>query len=148
MINKINVFFKQLFDEAPEAHYEISTEIAAAVLLCEVMKADGNCSDSEKAILPKLLTNKFKLSDQEVSEIIAQALRLSESATDFYQFTSQLNKKFTISQKVNLMELLWILAYADGKLDAIEEHLLRKISDLLHLRHHEYISAKTNALNK
>lgn len=148
MINKINLFFKQLWEETSENKTEISIEIAAAVLLCEIMKADGHCSPKEETTLTQLLTLKFSLSSEDVKQIIAQALVLSENATDFYQFTSRINDKFTIEQKIIMMELLWTLAYSDGKLDAIEEHLLRKIADLLHLRHHEYISAKTQALEK
>mgnify|MGYP003638398853 CR=1 FL=1 len=65
-----------------------------------------------------------------------------ENATDFYQFTSTINENYSLEQRVKMLELLWQVAYADGELASIEEHIIRKISDLLHLRHSEYIQTK------
>lgn len=148
MLNKINLFFKTLWEDDALEDEPISTEIASAVLLCEIMKADGHLDPQEESSLTDLLSIKFSLSADEVKSLIEQALSLSESATDFYKFTSRLNEKLDISEKVHLVELLWLLAYADGELSAIEEQLIRKIADLLYLRHHEYIQAKDLALKQ
>lgn len=146
MFNKIANFLSLISDDSHVPPEELSCEIASAVLLCEVMKADDHFSAEEEATIAQLLHSQFQLSSEEVSEIIREALQLSESATDFYQFTSQLNRKFTVEQKIHMVELLWQLAYCDGELSSIEEHIIRKVSDLLHLRHHEYIASKTKAI--
>ena len=80
--------------------------------------------------------------EEEVKQIIDQALIQSEQATDFYQYTSKINQHFSIDQRITIVKQLWKMAYADGELASIEEHIIRKIADLLHLRHNEYIETK------
>lgn len=142
MLTKISLFIKSLSASSEESHEPISHEIACAVLLCEVMKADGLLEDSEQEKVAVLLTKKFSLTPIEIDDIISQALDLSENATDFYQFTSAINKHYSVEERINIVKMLWQLAYADGELASIEEHIIRKIADLLHLRHNEYIHTK------
>ena len=146
MLTKITMFFQFLNDESsPGDEQAISLEIACAVLLCEVMRADGHFAPQEQAHISEILMTQFQLSPAEVDEIIDQAIRLSEHATDFYQFTSKINQHYSLEQRIDMVCLLWQLAYADGELAAIEEHIIRKIADLLYLNHHEYIQAKLAA---
>ena len=145
MLSKINRFFQSLLEEQSQTPDAVSLEIACAVLLCEVMKADGHLDRQEQDKLKRLLMAQFTIAAEEVDSIIEKALYLSEHATDFYQFTSTLNQQYKIEQRVKIVELLWQLAYADGELASIEEHIIRKIADLLHLRHNEYIQTKTLA---
>ncbi|WP_281559690.1 TerB family tellurite resistance protein [Thalassomonas sp. RHCl1] len=146
MLTKITMFFQFLNDgAASENEQEISLEIACAVLLCEVMRADEHFDPQEQAHINKILMAQFQLTPAEVDEIIDQAIKLSEHATDFYQFTSKINRHYSLEQRINMVCLLWQLAYADGELAAIEEHIIRKISDLLYLNHQEYIQAKLAA---
>lgn len=145
MLNKIQRFFDNAFNQAQIESDEISLDIACAVLLVEVMKADGLMTDDEQEHVAKALTKHFPLTPLEVDDIINQALALSENANDFYQFTSVLNKQYSPAQKIHIVELLWQLAFSDGELAAIEQHIIRKIADLLHLRHGEYIQAKSSA---
>ena len=70
---------------------------------------------------------------------------VSENANDFYQFTSKLNQHYSLDDRIKIVTLLWQVAYADGELASIEEHIIRKIADLLHLRHSEYIATKIAA---
>ena len=147
MIAKIKAFFEQLDtnNDDPEKN-TISLEVACAVLLCEVMRADHHIDDSERVAINELLSAHFHLDEQQVADIIEQAMSHSDNANDLYFFTSKINNQCDIAQKIHIVELLWQLAYSDGEIASIEHHIIRKIADLLHLRHHEYISAKTNAL--
>ena len=143
MLNKVNNFFKRLTNlETESVTPEISLEMAATVLLCEVMRADHHFDEKEQTALQQLLENKFQLSAQEVSEIIQQALSHSENSNDLYTYTSLINKSYPLSKKINLVKQLWQLALADGEIAAIEHHTIRKIADLLHLRHSEYVATK------
>jgi len=143
MIAKINAFFKKINEASnPQPRDELTIEIACAVLLCEVVRADGHLDQQEKIKLSSLLVQQFSLEVDEVNDIVNKALLLSEHATDFYQFTSKLNQYYSIEERIKIVELLWVLAYADGELASIEEHIIRKIADLLHLRHSEYIKTK------
>lgn len=147
MLTKINSFFQSLANDLTESSAEqnseeVTIEVACAVLLCEVMRADGHFDQQEQAKLALLLVEQFNLNEDEVKQIIDQALIQSEQATDFYRYTSKINEHFTIEQRITVVKQLWNMAYADGELASIEEHVIRKIADLLHLRHGEYIQTK------
>ena len=143
MIDKISAFFKQLqLTQQESDENELSLEIACTVLLCEVMKADGVLQEAEKTSLKTFIAKQFNLEENEINEIIKLALNVSEDATDFYQFTNKINQHYSIEQRMEIIGYLWQLAYVDGELATLEEHIIRKISDLLHLRHSEYIQTK------
>ena len=147
MITKISSFFQSLANDLTENSTEknsdeVTIEVACAVLLCEVMRADGHFDQHEQAKLALLLVEQFHLNEEEIKQIIDQALIQSEQATDFYRYTSKINEHFTIEQRITVVKQLWNMAYADGDLASIEEHVIRKIADLLHLRHAEYIQTK------
>lgn len=146
MLNKINTFFNTLLNNhTNEAPCPLSIEVACAVLLCEVMRADSIFTEQEQDELSAILIKQFNLTKQEVGAILEQAFELSENANDFYQFTSKLNKHLSLDERIKIVTLLWQVAFADGELANIEEHIIRKIADLLHLRHSEYIATKIAA---
>jgi uncharacterized tellurite resistance protein B-like protein len=146
MINKITDFFNNLLDtEEVNDTCQLSIEISCAVLLCEVMRADSVYTTSEQDVLTDILIKEFHLTAPEVTSILEQALQLSENANDFYRFTSKLNRHYSLDERKRIVALLWRIAYADGDLASIEEHIIRKIADLLHLRHSEYIATKITA---
>ena len=144
MLSKINAFFQSLGAQENSQAHEISLEIACSVLLCEVMLADGQLDSAEQQKLNDIISSQFQLTPAEVTEIVKHALVLCENATDFYQFTSKINQHYSLEQRIKMLTLLWQVAYADGELASIEEHIIRKIADLLHLRHSEYIETKLN----
>jgi len=143
MIDKINAFIKNL--QAPEQQQntdEPSLEVACTVLLCEVMKADGVLQAEEKTSLKNFISTQFNINDDAINSILQVALKVSDNATDFYQFTTKINQHYTLEQRIEIINYLWKLAYVDGELASLEEHVIRKIADLLHLRHSEYIQTK------
>jgi len=144
MLSKISAFFQSLSEDGTPPANEVSLEIACSVLLCEVMLADGHLDNAEQQQLNDIISSQFQLTHDEVTEIIKHSLLLCENATDFYQFTSKINESYSLEQRVKMLALLWQVAYADGELASIEEHIIRKIADLLHLRHSEYIETKLN----
>ena len=103
------------------------------------MRADSAFTESEQNELSTILSNQFNLTPLEVSDILEKAFELSENASDFYQFTSRINQYYSLDERIKIVTLLWKVAYADG------EHIIRKIADLLHLRHNEYIATKITA---
>jgi len=150
MLNKVSAFFTELIADIQETtpqpkSSELSLEICCAVLLCEVMRADSAFTEEEQDALSLILTNQFNLTAPEVTDILEKAFELSENASDFYQFTSKINQFYSLDERIKIVSLLWKVAYADGELASIEEHIIRKIADLLHLRHSEYIATKITA---
>jgi|TARA_B110000908_G_C10003655_1_gene335264 uncharacterized tellurite resistance protein B-like protein len=146
MLSRLSLFFKSLaIDSQQQENDPLSLELACAVLLSEVMRADGELSVQEQEKLPEIMKQTFCLSDTEVAEILASAIELSKDATDFYQFTRKVNQHYSLEQRMKIVAMLWTVAYADGELASIEEHIIRKIADLLHLNHSEYIQVKIDS---
>ncbi len=143
MLSKLTKFFQTLSEpHTAQKQTSISLEIACAVLLCEIMRADGKFSNEERTQIKNSLHAQFSLSDAEIDEVINHALEHSEQAIDFFQFTSKINSHYTIKDRIEIVKLLWKVALADGKISSVEEHTIRRIADLLHLRHGEYIKTK------
>ena len=120
-------------------------QLATAVLLVEVMRADADASAVERAATVTALRKTFALNDDELARLLAQAEHTANSANDYFRFTSAMNDEFTQAQKIQVVEYMWQVAYADGQLDANENPLISKIAGLLHVTHGDYIAAKLYA---
>ena len=145
MINRLLDWFKTANDITDEP--EASPHRAAAALLVEVAFADHEFTESEQAALPTLLRQYTGLDTEEAIQLIEIAHEAVDQAVDLREFTHYLNENFSIDEKLDLVTVLWRVAYADQDIDKYEEHLIRKIADLLHLRHSEYIQCKHRVLN-
>lgn len=124
---------------------EHALQLATAVLLMEVMRADGQSGEAEQQAVMDALGSRFGLSGTELDELYELAHDKSEQTHDLYSFTARLNELLDERERVHVFELLWSVAYADGHADAHEAHLLRRLGDLLHLRHADAIGAKLRA---
>jgi uncharacterized tellurite resistance protein B-like protein len=116
------------------------------VLLVEVARSDQNFSAAEREAVLGSVQRKFRLSAAEARQLIELAEAQSLAAHDLYQFTSQIDATFSLDQKLRLLEELWRAAYSDAVLHEYEEHLIRRIADLLHLSHSQFIAAKLRVL--
>jgi len=119
--------------------------LAAAVLMVEVMGADFEVSEVERGSIRDLLREHFSLDGAEVSELVGRAERRAREVTSLRGCTRRLVDRLDEKERERLLELLWSLAYADGRIDKYEEHLLRRIADLLYLPHPAFIRAKLRA---
>jgi uncharacterized tellurite resistance protein B-like protein len=144
MINKIKEFFNKKTEEAEDNSHSV-LNIATAALLIEVMTIDGNMDQEEMDSVKSNLSTILELADDEIQELIDLSQEEVSDATSLYQFTKEINANFELQQKLDLMTALWQVALADDYLDKYEESILRKIADLIHLRHSEYIECKTKA---
>lgn len=141
--NLLTSFFNP--DDSTSAHSEQQLQLATAVLLFDVMRSDANTNDAERAQAMTALRQRFALSDDALMELMAQAEQTATHANDYFSFTSLMNDEFTQKQKIQVVEFMWQVAYADGALDANEHHIISKIAGLLHVTHGEYIAAKLRA---
>lgn len=130
---------------AGAARNEHSLQLATAVLLVEVMRADPELEAKERLAVVSALRQKFSLADDELDRLVELAEQTARTASDFHQFTSVINDAFTQAQKIRIVEYMWQVAYSDGHLDAHENHLISRVAGLLHVTHGEYIAAKLRA---
>ena len=130
--------------QAP-AEQEHTLQLATAVLLVEVMRAEPDLKDDERDAVLTALRRKFNLSDDELQRLLELAHETARTAYDYQRFTALMNERFTQEQKIRVVEAMWEVAFADHHLDANEHHVISKVAGLLHVTHGEYIAAKLHA---
>ena len=132
-------------EETRAAAHERAVRLATGVLLFEIVRADGKVAEAERTVMRTALQSTFGMSSAECDELMKTAEEQSRTATSLYEFTSVIDAEFTNEQKKRIVELLWLVAFADGAKDFTEEHLVRKIAGLLHVAHPDFIDAKIRA---
>lgn len=131
--------------EAAEPDREHALRLAAAALMFEIVRADASVDESERTVMRTALQSTFGLSAEETGELVRLAEAESKGAASLYEFTSLVDAGLDASQKKRIVELLWLVTFADGRKDAHEEHLVRRIAGLLHVPHPDFIDAKQRA---
>jgi uncharacterized tellurite resistance protein B-like protein len=140
--------FKQFFEKhlsppvGDEAVDQRRLHLATAALLVEMSRADGEVKEDEQAAVARAMRKAFDIGEAETAELIQLAELEIADATCYHQFTSLINKNFSKQQKAQVVEMLWEVAYADAEMEKYEEHLLRRLADLLYVPHAEFIQSK------
>jgi uncharacterized tellurite resistance protein B-like protein len=147
MLSSLQILLTSFFlpDDTDQAQGERNLQLATAVLLFDVMRADSDISDAERAQTMSTLRQHFALSEEALAQLMAQAEQTAKKANDYFNVTSSMNDAFTQAQKIQVIEFMWQVAYADESIEAHEHHLISKIAGLLHVTHGEYIAAKMRA---
>lgn len=130
---------------APAAEQEHTLQLATAVLLVEVMRADPTLEEAERDTVLLALRGTFALTDDELQRLLELAHETARTAYDYQRFTRLLNERFTQAEKIQVVQAMWSVAYADDHLHAHEHHVISKVAGLLHVTHGEYIGAKLRA---
>ena len=150
MISRIISFFEEQFSELekgaePSAH---QVQLASAALMFEVVRADSEVKDNELNTLKQLLQEQFELPAVELNELIELAEQQSNEATSLYQFTRLINDHFDVEQKLQVITSMWKIAVADGNIDRFEEHIIRRVAELVYIPHKDFIRSKLEATGK
>lgn len=147
MIRTLKEFFeRRIQPSSPSlAASERALQLATAALLFEVSRADHTVTDDERKAISDAVRRTFGLPDDDTAELLRLAEQEAAAAVSAYQFTSLIDKQFQPERKVRIVELLWQVAFADADKDRHEEHLIRRIADLLHVSHKDFIAAKLAA---
>lgn len=148
MIAGIKEFFSQFIEPGAgqaAANGERALQVATAALLVEMMRMDNRIAEVERDSVAATLRQQFALDPAQLAALIDLAEQEARQASGYHQFTSLINRACDAGQKIRIVENLWRIAMADGHLDAHESHLMRKIADLLHVGHADYIAAKQRA---
>jgi uncharacterized tellurite resistance protein B-like protein len=129
-------------DGTDEAH------LAAAVLLIECAHIDDQVDPRERAVIDRILERRFKLSAAAARQLVVAAEQASERSTQLFRFTSIINDRFSLEQRIELMEMLWEVVHAYGVVDALEDTLLRRIGGLLYVPDRERGAARQRVLQR
>jgi uncharacterized tellurite resistance protein B-like protein len=122
--------------------------IAVAALLVEAAHIDDSFLAAERATIGRLLERRFGLSAVAAGQLLASAEEVADRSAQLFRFTRIINERLTAEQRVEVIEMMWEVAYADGDLDALEDTLLRRVGGLIYVPDHERGEARRRVLQR
>ena len=149
MLNRImRLFTARTPSDEGEAgqHTHDELQLAAAALLVEAAAMDGHYGEAEQAAIYRLLRRKFGLNDTEADSLQELALAEQSEANQLLGFTRVIKDRYSEEERVELIEMAWEVAYADGELHDYEANLLRRLGGLLYVSDRERGEARKRVL--
>lgn len=131
MLKSLKDIFKSGGQSKEPSEHQL--KLAAATLMFEVIRSDGRIDKVELIYMSEILRREFKLADQEIDELCALAKESAYEATSLQGFTRQICDNWGSAKRMKMIEYLWMLAFADDKIDPHERHFVRKVAGLLYL---------------
>lgn len=141
----IKKFFQPAFEHFNEVQPSMAIDLATATLMVEVSKADFSQDESEIQSIRQLLLSHLSLREEEIDILLASAHEEADRMVSLQHITRLMNEQLDQRAKARVIELMWMVAYADGEKHHYEEHLLRKVADLLYVSHENFIKARHKA---
>lgn len=146
MLQQIRKLFTQMHHGSNvEVHTETDVRIISAALLVEIATADQKIDQRERSTLIALLQRHYQLDLKSAQELVEHALEARQNATSLYEFTQIVNEQFNQQNKYTLVLQMWQVAFADGDIGALEEHLIRRVAELIYLPHGLFTRARAEA---
>ncbi|MCK2183071.1 TerB family tellurite resistance protein [Halomonas getboli] len=143
MIQSLQRIFQDMMAAGAAAEKaEPGRALATAVLLCEVIRADYHLEEVELERLASLLAARFSLPQDEAQALVRQACDETESAVDHHRFLKAVRDGCEYAERVELVREMWTLALVDGVKDPLEEHRIRRLAELLHVGHGDFIRTR------
>ncbi len=141
----IKKMFQPAFTNLNESRPGIAIDMATAILMIEVSRADFQQDVREMESIRLLLLSHLALSEEEVDRLLEAAHGEADRLVSLQHITRMMNKQMGQKEKVRVIELMWEVAFADGEKHHYEEHLLRQVADLLYVSHADFIQARHRA---
>jgi uncharacterized tellurite resistance protein B-like protein len=143
MLKSLKNLFKQA--KAKEEPSDQDLKLAAATLMFEVVRSDGNIDDVELMHMGEILSREFDLNQQELDELFELAKDTANEAISLQGFTRDICDNWDNPKRIKLLKYLWMLALADERIDPYERHLVRKVAGLLYLNDAEVAQSREQA---
>lgn len=147
MMDRLFAWLKDGENALPQGGDELQLAVAALLLEAAVV-VDGDFDPHEREIVRRLLQRCFALAPDDAQLLIAAAERRVELSSQLFGFTSTVNSRLSRERKIEVVEMLWEVAYADGVLDPLEDTLLRRIAGLIDVSDHDRGEAKRRVLQR
>jgi len=152
MIESIKSFFDKKLSKTQTEEQQTPTlskiDLTCAALLIEVMNSDHELDQREMDEFVKVLKQSFAIEEEDLDELVTLAKEEAKQATSLYEFTRLINDSYDYAQKLALIENMWRIAFSDKKLDRYEDHLIRKITELIYVSHSDFIKTKLKIKNR
>ena len=145
MIDLAKKFFnkstkKSFSEQGKGQNHDVS--VATCALLLEMADIDGEFSQSEKNDIISFLKKDYSLSNKDAADLISASREELNGSIDLWQFACLINENYTLEKKIHVIETIWKVVYADGRLDKHEDYLIHKLGKLLRLNHKQLIDSK------
>lgn len=135
-------------EPVPGEEREHRVQLATTALLLEMARVDRTDQQVEVKAIVRAVRERFDLSPAEIDELLELAREEAWRSTDYFEFTSLINDAYDAAERVALVEHMWQVATADGRIDKYQEALVRKLADLLYVPHRDFIAAKLRVLGQ
>lgn len=146
MLNRIKHMLFADGDKGAHQREEAELELAAAALLVEAAVLDGEFDDNERATIERLLKDHFKVDEAEAKSLVADAEQTIAKSNELYTLTRTIKDHMEIDERVQIMEMLWEVAYADGEVHHYESNLVRRLAGLLYVPDRESGEARKRVM--
>ena len=136
-------FFKkniQVDGQNDSSSFEV--ELTASVLAYEIARIDGEISNEELSLLIEEIKKISKKVNKNFNEILKIVEIYSKDSVSFYEFVEDINKNYDKEEKLSLLNFMWKIAYADGKLEVDEERMVRRLADLIKIKDIDVLKLK------
>ncbi|HBF30056.1 TerB family tellurite resistance protein [Rhizobium sp.] len=146
MLERLNAFVQSLMNGPQTGEFAMDDTKVLIVALCyQVMEADGTISEAERGVLKKAIKEHYPLDDAKLDALLDAGQRAENEAVDYYRFTSELKRRLSDEQRLELVNVLWDIVYADGIRNEMVDHILWRIADLLAVSDRDRVLARQNA---
>lgn len=140
---------KKLFENDAAPTYALAPgdlHLAVAALLVEAARMDQDFGAEERAMIARVLSERFDLSQGEVESLIGRASDEMQDNVQYFPYTHHINTMMSADEKVEVIEMLWRVAYADGRLDPYEDRLIRQVAGLIYVEDRDRMAARKRVL--
>jgi uncharacterized tellurite resistance protein B-like protein len=147
MINRLKALFESGASQASHRRTD-EVQLAAAALLVEAARLDGHISPDEQKVIIRILKAGFRLDSEEADYLLSQAIATAGESNQLYGFTRTLKDRLDAEERIQIIEMLWEVAYADGVLHDFEASLMRRVCGLLYVNDRDGGLARQRVLQR
>ena len=130
------------FLKEPPAQRRPDLRLSVAVLLLEAARQDDHFDAEERTVIEQLLTRKFGLAPGECAALLAEGEARTREMVQLHGHTSDIARQMSPEERVELVEMLWRVAYADGVLDPEEDLMIRRVAGLIYVTDRDRVLAR------
>ncbi|MGA3302552.1 MAG: TerB family tellurite resistance protein [Methylovirgula sp.] len=149
MFDKLKSFMTEVTSAPGERDFQSDDyRLAAASLLVHLVHADGVVDPAESQRLREIIANNFQLDSVATTRLIRSAEESDKEAVDFYHFTNTLKHALDDEGRQRIVEMMWEIAFADGKVHELEENIVARLSELLGVSPHDRVRLRHHVAEK
>ena len=138
------LFSKSATNFTDKTEIEHTLQLATCVLLIEVSKSDDDFDLQEQEKIKKIMLNKFNLTKEELDQIFSLSNDNHDNMTSLFEWTDTINKECSYEEKLIIIGFMWDIAFTDSKIDKYEDYTIRKVSELIYVKHKDFINLKND----